>query len=52
VILSFDFVNFLKKNGTDCLFDWKLYFVPSSSYLTFQSSSVEDLIMLGNHYFL
>ena len=52
VILKFDFINFLKKNGTDCLFDWKLTFVPSSSYLVFQSSKVEDLIMLGNHYFL
>ena len=35
VILNFDFVNFLKQNGTDCLFDWKLNFVPSSSYLSF-----------------
>ena len=35
VILNFDFVNFLKQNGTDCLLDWKLNFVPSSSYLSF-----------------
>jgi len=38
VILKFDFVNFLKTNGTDCLFDWNLNFVPSSSYLAFQNN--------------
>jgi hypothetical protein len=49
LILSFDFVNFLNNNGTDCLFDWYLNFVPPNSYLAFQSSNVEDLIMLENH---
>ena len=52
LILSFDFVNFLNNNGTDCLFDWNLNFVPPSSYLAFQNKYVEDLIMLGSHYFL
>ena len=47
----FDFVNFLRDNGTDCVFDWKLNFVKKEGFLTYNGKYVEDLIVMGNHYF-
>ena len=47
----FDFVNFLSDNATDCVFDWKLNLVKSTGSLEFKNEYVEDLIVLGNHYF-
>jgi len=46
-----DFVNFLRDNGTDCLFDWKLNYVKSDGYLTYNQKYIQDVIVLGNHYF-